>query len=127
MNPFKTAAAIKTGFSPKIGRVYHADNYTLSFSPLNGLWRILLDGTPVISESDPNFSEIRDCFDWKPWKVKDTVEVEDYAEFQEKQSDNLYSFLACQYIELPVSENEIREELVISYRDPGWYSELKED
>ena len=124
MNVMKEASGTTRQFRPKIGRSYHCDNYTLVFRGSIASWTILMDGFPVINAMDKNFLTILDAFEWRTYKIEDTIEVEDYAELFDQQWKNLSEVVSCEYLELSVERGEVRKEMDLAEHVLGYFAEL---
>ena len=124
MNLLKEAAGTTRQFQPKIGRGYYCDNYTLVFRGSIASWTILMDGFPVLDSRDKTFLAILESFEWRTYKIEDTIEVEDYAEFFDQQWKNLSEVVSCEYLELSVERGEVRKEMDLAEHVLGYFAEL---
>jgi len=124
MNLLKEAAGTTRKFNPKVGRSYYCDNYTLCYRPSTCAWTILMDGFPVIDAIDKNFPAVMQSFEWRTYKIEDTIEVEDYAELFDQQWKNLSEVVSCEYLELSVERGEVRKEMDLAEHVLGYYTEL---
>ena len=124
MNVMKEASGTTRQFRPKIGRSYHCDNYTLVFRGSIASWTILMDGFPVLDSRDKNFPAVMQSFEWRTYKIEDTIEVEDYAELFDQQWKNLSEVVSCEYLELSVERGEVRKEMDLAEHVLGYFAEL---
>ena len=124
MNLLKEAAGTTRKFNPKVGRSYYCDNYTLCYRPSTCAWTILMNGFPVIDAIDKNFPAVMQSFEWRTYKIEDTIEVEDYAELFDQQWKNLSEVVSSEYLELSVERGEVRKEMDLAEHVLGYFAEL---
>ena len=124
MNVMKEASGTTRNFNPKVGRSYHCDNYTLCYRPSTCAWTILMDGFPVIDAIDKNFPAVMQSFEWRTYKIEDTIEVEDLGELFDQQWKNLSEVVSCEYLELSVERGEVRKEMDLAEHVLGYFAEL---